>query len=573
MIDLADIIINGGNMDVSGLLNQTANGAPRALVFIFLMALVISMLVIPLMMRLAPILGMLDQPARRKIHRIPIARVGGVGIVFGAVISSLLWIGAVPEVLAYLYGAIILFAFGLWDDVRDIGYLPKFIGQIVAVAVVVYYGDVYITRLPFAGMDIVDGWFGRPFTVLVLVGVINALNTSDGLDGLAGGESLLSFMCLAYLAYVSGSVSVLAMSIAAAGGIVGFLRYNSHPARVFMGDNGSQFLGYTLGFLAVLLTQKENTAMSPLVGLFIIGLPIIDLFYVIAQRNKMGISWFRPTRGHIHHRLLDMGFHHYESVVIIYSLQSLIVLFAVMYHYESDLLLLLVYLTGAALIYLFLNLAVRYKWSVRTSDRPGYLKYLIGALSDNQLFQKIANKILYYSISAYLVAGSMYATSIPPDFGGIAASLGILMLLGLSLERSFVYLPLRLLVYVTIAFIVYLVTIYQPEQFVGADPFTYIFYGVITAAVVLLIRINDTRSFQTTPMDYLVVLMVIMIGILTRLGAVDSVISALILKIVILFYGSEIILSRMHARWNVFTSSVLLSLAVLGYRGFVSFVV
>jgi UDP-GlcNAc:undecaprenyl-phosphate GlcNAc-1-phosphate transferase len=173
--------------------------------YTFIAAMVISMAIIPLMARLAPMLGMLDKPDPRKVHTIPIPRVGGVGIVVGTLVPLLLWGPMAPMQQAYIFGSLVLLIFGVWDDVRTLGHYTKFVGQFIAVLTIVYYGDVYITQLPFVQLE--DGgtvdMIGKPFTVFALVGMINAVNTSDGLDGLAGGMSILSMCCLGYLSFLA----------------------------------------------------------------------------------------------------------------------------------------------------------------------------------------------------------------------------------------------------------------------------------------------------------------------------------------------------------------------------------
>ena len=166
--------------------------------FIFFTALVVSVAIIPVMIRLAPRLGMVDLPDPRKVHTIPTPRVGGVGIVIGSLIPILLWVPLDNAIVAYLFGALILLVFGLWDDSRELGHYVKFIGQFVAVLAVVYYGDVYVKTLPFADLEPISPTIGKPFTVFAIVGMINAVNHSDGLDGLAGGLSVLSLSCIAY---------------------------------------------------------------------------------------------------------------------------------------------------------------------------------------------------------------------------------------------------------------------------------------------------------------------------------------------------------------------------------------
>ena len=263
---------------------------------IAIVAMAISMAVTPVMMRYAVKLGMVDKPDPRKIHSVPIPRVGGVGLVIGSLVPMMIWLQGSDLVNAYLFGSVVLLAFGVWDDMKELGHYVKFIGQFVAVIAVVYYGDLYVEHFPYMGLDTIPASFGKPFTVIAIVGVINALNHSDGLDGLAGGESLLSFGAVGYLAYLYGGLDVLIMACAVIGGVFGFLRFNSHPAKVFMGDGGSQYIGYTLAVLVVMLTQRVNPVMSPAVALLLIGLPIADILAVFFLRAKGGMNLFRATK-------------------------------------------------------------------------------------------------------------------------------------------------------------------------------------------------------------------------------------------------------------------------------------
>ena len=208
---------------------------------IAMMAMAISMVVIPLMMRLAPVLGMLDAPDARKVHTMPIPRVGGLGIVIGALVPMLVWLPFTDLTISILLGATILLVFGTWDDIAELGHYVKFIGQFLAAGIVVYYGDLYVSYFPLNNYETIPEFIGKPFTIFAIVGMINAINHSDGLDGLAGGESLISLSVIAYLAFVFDSDLMLIICAATVGGIFGFLRFNSHPARVFMGDGGASF--------------------------------------------------------------------------------------------------------------------------------------------------------------------------------------------------------------------------------------------------------------------------------------------------------------------------------------------
>ena len=181
--------------------------------------------------------------------------------------------------------------------------------------------------------------------------------------------------------------------------------------------------------------------------------------------------------------------------------------------------------------------------------------------------QVLPYSLVFYAISAFLVTGSVIVVEIPRDFTIIACVLCVLLLLRLLFGFRLWFIPLRLLVYVTIAFVVYLLNSYQPAYLAGADPLTYAFFGIVVAAIALSLRFAKSGDFNVTPMDYLVLLAILALVLSTKAGVVDSGMTAMTLKVIILFYGSELILKSMRHRWNVFTVAVLVSLLVIGVRG------
>ncbi len=508
-------------------------------------AVVISMVIIPLMVRMAPALGMIDKPDPRKVHQVPIPRVGGVGIVIGALLPILFLLPLDPSLIAFLFGGLVLLGFGAWDDSHELGHYVKFIGQFIAVLAVVYYGDVYVSYLPLMDGEPISETAGKLFTVVAMIGMINAINHSDGLDGLAGGESLMSLACIAWLAWLAGGATAAIIALATIGGLFGFLRFNTHPARIFMGDGGSQFLGYTLGFLAVVLTQQVNPALSPALPLLMLGLPIADIIAVLAQRIYHKMNWFRASRNHIHHRLLDLGFHHYESVIIVYSVQALLVLCAIAMSYESDGLIIGVYLVVVAAVFISLYMAERAGWQVRRKA-GAVSEGAVDALRHKPWLLDIPYAVIFYGLSFFLVAGAFIPTEIPAEFTLIAVALFSLLLMRLMAGYRLWYVPLRLVVYMAIILVVYLINAYQPAYLSGADLYTYIFFGVLVAAIGLSIRFSGEQSFVVTPTDYLVLIAVPVLVALANNQVVDSGMTAMILKAIILFYGCELILNRMR---------------------------
>lgn len=546
---------------------SAASGRPITYILPLIVALIVSMVAITLMVRLAPRFGLLDKPSPRKVHAQAIPRVGGFGIFAGAMMPIILLLPLDQTLSAFIVGALVLFIFGVLDDSRELGHYVKFVGQFIAVIIVVYLGDVYVTKLPFLAGEQVGDSAGRLFTVFAMVGMINAINHSDGLDGLAGGEALLSLCCIAWLAYAAGGFSETFIALSLVGGLLGFMRYNTYPAIIFMGDGGSQFIGYALGFLAVQLTQNVNTALSPALPALILGLPIADIIAVFAQRAYKKMNWFRASRNHIHHRLLDLGLRHYESVVTIYTVQALLVIAAVMMPYESDGIILGTYLVVVAMVFTLL-------WAF---EQKGWRAHAVaGGVPDGGLFvavrmPQLVSGCSYWFISAglslSLVSGSLIATRIPADF----TLLGML-LLGLTLMRMLVagtarFMSLRALCYMVIAFVVYLVNMYQPGYLAGTDYVTYVFFGLMMLCTAIAIRFSEKGDFNLTPSDFLVVLAVSSLAILSSRGVVDSKITAITLQAIILFYACELVLTRMKYRWNIFTVSVLVSLAIISLRG------
>jgi UDP-GlcNAc:undecaprenyl-phosphate GlcNAc-1-phosphate transferase len=554
-----------GDLAGAGVVNPGIT--PISLILPLIVSLVISMAVIPVMVRLAPFLGMLDTPEPRKVHVVPIPRVGGVGIVLGTLLPVILLLPLDQSLKAYIFGALVLFGFGVMDDSRELGHYVKFIGQFFAVIAVVYYGDVFVTHLPFLGGEQVSATVGRPFTVFAMVGMINAINHSDGLDGLAGGESMLSLAGIAYLSYLAGGTAVSLIAFATIGGLFGFMRFNTHPARIFMGDGGSQFLGYTLGFLTVLLTQQVNPALSPALPALLLGLPIADIIAVLAQRIYYRMNWFRATRNHIHHRLLNLGFQHHESVMVVYSVQALLVFCAVHMPYESDALILGIYAIVVAAVFGFLYMAERRGWRRRKESSQAATEGFVPSARYYPRLLSVAYGVVFVGISMFMVAGAFITTTIPADFTRAAMVLFVLMLARLLAGFHLTFLPMRLVVYVAIVFIVYLTNTYQPAYLAGTDPVTYTFFGLLMAGIALTIRYANGAGFNVTPMDFLVVMAVLELAVMTNNGMVDANMTAVALKTIILFYGAELILGKLKRRWNIFTVSVLVSLLVIGTRG------
>ncbi len=534
---------------------------------IAMMAMAISMAIIPLMMRLAPVLGMIDKPDARKVHTVPVPRVGGLGIVLGALVPMFIWLPFNDLTVALLAGTTVLLVFGTWDDITELGHYVKFVGQFFAAAIVVYYGDLYVSHFPLYGYDAIPSAVGKPFTVIAIVGMINAINHSDGLDGLAGGESLLSLGAIAYLAFLFNSSTMLLICAATIGGIFGFLRFNSHPARVFMGDGGSQFLGFILAVLVIMLTQQVNTTLSPAIPVLLLGLPIVDILAVFFLRAKHKLNLFKATKNHVHHRLLDIGFLHYESVMFIYTVQFVLVLSAIPLMYESDALILLFYLLICASVFVFLTYAERSGFKVHAGDS---LKkdIFVQFLDKYPRMRDVPVKSIESGLSLFMIATALVISSVPTDFA--VSSLILLLLLIFVLATGIMgYQLYRLILFVAIGFSVYLLSTYPSEWLNHKVDLVVVYFTFMVVLGFVAIKTTSDKEFKITPLDYLVIAIVLVIEILPGEDVFREQIIWMIVQIIILFYICELVVQNMKGRINRFSGSVALALALIAYRGLV----
>jgi UDP-GlcNAc:undecaprenyl-phosphate/decaprenyl-phosphate GlcNAc-1-phosphate transferase len=291
-----------------------------------------SFLATPLVIRWASARGLYCVPDERRIHKAPIPRLGGVAIVVGATVglgSAVLVtlklqqdLGLhVPDlrvIVGLVVGGGIAFAAGLIDDLRGLRPAVKLAAQ-VAAALLVFWLGFRIDHLTWGGAEVELGWVALPLTVLWIVGVTNAYNLVDGMDGLAAGMGIVAFHVTAIVAVMLGNVEVALVAVVVLGALAGFLPHNFHPARIFMGDSGSLFVGFVLAVLSVQGSIKGPTAVLVFVPLFALAIPLLDTLVAIARRWLRGLPISAPDARHIHHRLVAIGLSHRNAVLVLYT--------------------------------------------------------------------------------------------------------------------------------------------------------------------------------------------------------------------------------------------------------------
>lgn len=301
-----------------------------ALVFAGLIAFTTT----PMARMIAFRIGAIDVPKdARRMHKEPVPRLGGLSIFLGFTLTTLVFCEFTPTLVAMWLGGAIIVVTGMLDDVFRLRSLIKLGAQIAVAAIAVSQG-VTIPFINLFGTYIQFGAFSIPITILWIVGLTNAINLIDGLDGLSCGVSAICCGSLLLVMLLNGDGTSALLTAIMVGACLGFLPFNTNPAKIFMGDTGALFLGYVMSLLSIEGLFKFHTAMSFLIPLSIFGLPICDTAFALIRRILHGKSPFAPDRGHIHHRLIDMGFNQKQSVYILYAICGILGVSAVMFSSE-----------------------------------------------------------------------------------------------------------------------------------------------------------------------------------------------------------------------------------------------
>lgn len=308
------------------------------------LALVLGWLLTPAVRLLAFKVGAMDHPDPRKVHRGLMPRMGGLAVYLAFVITVLLFRDLTAQVWGLLAGATLIILLGVADDIKGLSPRVKLAGQVLAALVIVPFGiQVHYVTNPFTGQLLHLGLLSIPLTVFWVVAVTNAVNLIDGLDGLASGVACIAALTMATVAWtqwhllgVAGLPEMILLALTLVAATLGFLRYNFHPAKIFLGDTGSMFLGFTLAVMAITSVTKGAAAISVLIPLVILGVPIMDTLFAMVRRYNKHQPIFQPDREHLHHQLMAMGLSHRQTVLVIYGISMFLGLTAVLLNLLSS---------------------------------------------------------------------------------------------------------------------------------------------------------------------------------------------------------------------------------------------
>jgi len=535
----------------------------------FILAMVVTMAWLPLLVRLAARWRIVDQPGARKVHASPVPRTGGIAMAVGVSIAALLSIDLAKQDAWFLAGAAVLVVFGGLDDRFNLDYRIKLLGQLLAVGLVVMVGGTRVHAITLDDRVVLPDWISLPLTIVFLVGITNAVNLADGLDGLAGGTTFLCLCAVALLSSVGDQGAGTALGLAFAGAILGFLRFNTYPASVFMGDAGSQLLGFAIGVLSVRATQSAASQVSAAIPILLLALPILDTLSVMVQRIGEGRSPFSADKNHIHHKLLALGFGHHEAVMVLYAIQAALFVLAYFLRYESDVTILAVVGAFFAVAIGVMEWAARSGWRLHAGVAPlgGRLRLtrFIAALQQPDRLPRLS----YYAIALALAA---YAVLIVLETAATSRDVRVLIIALFAVTIAFLLVlraaPLSLAekaaLYVTATVLVYLDAVVLPHDKLMSG-LTWAAVSVAALATAVRLRLQNDRRFEITPLDLIVLFMSLVVPSLPGTLHWPHGGALAIAKLVILYYSIEMLVSRAEGQavWvRIAAVSVLAGLAV-----------
>lgn len=546
------------------------------LLYIFLISLFSSMIMVPFLMRWALDTGALDAPDARKVHTKAIPRIGGVAICMGWLFSLLIYVDMSHQVRGILAGTLIVFFTGLIDDLYSISPRKKFLGQIAACLVTIFVGQLYISSLGnlFGGETfLLPPWLGIPFTVLAVVGTVNAFNLMDGLDGLAGGISVIALGAFMILGHLIGNLMIMALCAALLGAILGFLKYNLFPARIFMGDAGSLVVGFVIAFLAVMITQTPGSTIAPIIPVLILGIPIADTLRVMGRRIMQGKSPFSPDRTHLHHNFLELGLKHRYTVLLIYGLSFFWATFAILAHNWEDWFLIVTFALLMALFYLQILLLRKFR-----SHFPFLRKDSASPFRNSATYRRLTRLVaattpivVFLTLTYFLLATlACCETDLLLLRAGTALFVGCLTLIFFTRDISNHY--VLTMTSVVILLITFVVNDNDSRQMIGGltiRELSNILLTCMGALVLLRFIFRAKKEHLLTSVDHLILGLVTFVTLISSQIGIGEQVPATLAKGIILFLALKVSTSGGQKPAGIVVVGILATLVGIIVKGYV----
>lgn len=298
----------------------------------FIVSFIVTFALVPMVMHVATKLDIVAAMNERTVHTKIVGRIGGLAIYFGFLVGTMIFLKTDDQINSILIAGFLIFTIGLYDDMNDLKAIYKMIGQFIASVIVIFYGGIELKGLP-----ITIPYFSQILTLIWIVGITNAINLIDGLDGLSAGISIIVLVTISFTSLISGRTDIAALSLILAGSLTGFLYYNFYPAKIFMGDSGALFVGFMIAVISLLgFGYNVSTFFTLGAPIIVLLIPIMDTLFAILRRKLSGKKFSDADRKHLHHRLMyKFNLGHIKSVIVLYAITIMFSITSFIYLYDS----------------------------------------------------------------------------------------------------------------------------------------------------------------------------------------------------------------------------------------------
>jgi len=524
--------------------------------FYLMIAMFLSLSFIPVIKALSEHYGFVDVPNERKIHNSHTPRLGGLGI-FLSFLICFYFLGEFNSMtLSLIAGATVIVIVGIFDDICNIRPRYKLLGQIAAATIIIFYGNIFFEFNAPLYIEIILTYFW-------ILGVTNAVNLIDGMDGLASGLALIGFAALGVAASMKGNVYLTTLCFVMAGSILGFLRFNLPPAVIFMGDTGSLFLGFTISVLSLIISYKSGTVFSVLIPVMFISIPVFDTFLAVIRRLGKGQHPFSADKEHLHHRLLELHFTPKQTLLIFYSLSALLGAVAVIFNNKQVKYGLII---AFVLIYAFLViLKISHFFNfnqivLKINDKIRYIKNLAAENKADSNFISCLNYII--SGITYLFLIVIAANKTNWNYAEIVTILIFASVVSMSIWLSKVFDIKNDFVNFLIFWFLYYINLFIVSNNMAKDFF--IVYCLLVLLLFLKLIIKKRVDFLLiSPMEILAIYGLFMINLMNNISITNNLLTLFLT--IIMYYPNKAILTARYKYYRYHIAFMLIILILMPY--------
>lgn len=541
-------------------------------IYTFITALTISIIITPLIIHIAKKRKLFDTYSERKIHKKAIPRIGGISIFLSIIIATVMF-GNPSEYIAFIICISSIFVLGLIDDLKDLSAQTKFLWQLAIAIFYILYTDTYITSLNtlLPAIRIELNTLSIPFTVIFLVAIMNAINLTDGLDGLASGISLISMIFLLYFSIIMKDTFLPIILIAAVASILGFLRYNTYPAKVFMGDSGSVLLGFVLGVSLIRFTSNIHD-FPFYTAIMLISIPIFDTIHVMYRRQQQNKSITTADRNHFHYQLMDIGFSHPESVKIIFLLTMISCAIGAMpFIFPAQY---IWFLWPVGILFICLCIFITHKlpkdYFFRFREKARKKQYQLAIYKKNKqlTITYIINSLLKYTLITLFILPSFFTSHLPQFMGIISLIAATILLITLFIDQNKMH---DYLIFITLCCCLILLIDNNYYRFIlkvmsTTYDITWI-YNILFVIVLILAGIKflydiRARYFKTSILDFFIFMLPLLITIMPSNFIDQFHLKSVSMKFMIIFFAIKVLVIRKSKHNRRVILSVVIGLAI-----------